>query len=48
MTTQPDDDDAGLWSLICAATPGLCGCDTRRAHEAGYCNATVKTSIPAA
>lgn len=28
-----DDRETGLWSLICAGTPGLCGCSTRREHE---------------
>lgn len=36
---EPDDEDraSGLWSLLCVATPGLCGCSTRAMHEAGRC-----------
>lgn len=34
---EEDDREVGLWSLICAATPGLCGCVTRMEHEAGGC-----------
>ena len=35
---KPEEDEIGSeWSLSVAATPGLCGCSTRREHEDGAC-----------
>lgn len=36
-----DDREVGIWSLLCAATTGLCGCSTRVQHEAGGCRRNV-------
>jgi hypothetical protein len=36
-TPDNADREVGLWSLICAGTPDLCGCSTRRQHARGDC-----------
>lgn len=38
-----DDHEDGLWSLLAAATPGLCGCSTRTEHERYACRPLLHT-----
>lgn len=35
---EPDEDETNdVWSHLCSATTGLCGCSTRSEHESGAC-----------
>lgn len=40
--TKADHED-GLWSLLAAATPGMCGCSTRSEHERYLCRPLLYT-----